>query len=140
MEKRKGFTLIELMVVIFIVGILAAVAIPIMRGRIDSAKWSEGKAAAGSIRTAARAFCAEKGPTWGGVWANVTLGDLGFNVVSAADGDDLDGKYFTNEAYAVAFTAYVTYTVTVTAVSSLRVDKPATPAIVTLDQNGTWTP
>ena len=140
MEKRKGFTLIELMVVIFIVGILAAVAIPIMRGRIDSAKWSEGKAAAGSIRTAARAFCAEKGPTWGGVWANITLGDLGFNVVSAADGDDLDGKYFTNEAYAVAFTAYDTYTVTVTAVASLRVDKPATPAIVTLDQNGTWTP
>jgi prepilin-type N-terminal cleavage/methylation domain-containing protein len=140
MEKRKGFTLIELMVVIFIVGILAAVAIPIMRGRIDSAKWSEGKAAAGSIRTAARAFCAEKGPTWGGVWANITLGDLGFNIVSAADGDDLDGKYFTNEAYAIAFTGYDTYTVTVTAVSSLRVDKPATPAIVTLDQNGTWTP
>jgi len=140
MEKRKGFTLIELMVVIFIVGILAAVAIPIMRGRIDSAKWSEGKAAAGSIRTAARAFCAEKGPTWGGVWANVTLGDLGFNVVNAADGDDLDGKYFTNEAYAVAFTAYDTYTVTVTAASSLRADKPAVPAVVTLNQDGTWTP
>jgi len=64
MKSRKGFTLIELMVVIFIVGILAAVAIPIMRGRIDSAKWSEGKAAAGSIRTAARAFCAEKGPSY----------------------------------------------------------------------------
>jgi prepilin-type N-terminal cleavage/methylation domain-containing protein len=89
MEKRKGFTLIELMVVIFIVGILAAVAIPIMRGRIDAAKWSEGKAGAGSIRTAARAFCAEKGPNWGGVWANVSLADLGFDLTSAADGDDL---------------------------------------------------
>jgi prepilin-type N-terminal cleavage/methylation domain-containing protein len=141
MEKRKGFTLIELMVVIFIVGILAAVAIPIMRGRIDSAKWSEGRAAAGSIRTAARAFCAEKGPNWGGVWANVGFYDLGFtNLVSAADGDDLDGKYFTNEAYAVAFTAYDTYTVTVTAASSLRADKPTSPAVVTLDQDGTWTP
>lgn len=141
MEKRKGFTLIELMVVIFIVGILAAVAIPIMRGRIDSAKWSEGRAAAGSIRTAARAFCAEHGPTWGGVWANVGLYELGFtNLVNAADGDDLDGKYFTNEAYAVAFTAYDTYTVTVTALSSLRADKPATPAVVTLNQDGTWTP
>ncbi|MHC4888732.1 MAG: type II secretion system protein, partial [Planctomycetota bacterium] len=116
MKSRKGFTLIELMVVIFIVGILAAVAIPIMRGRIDAARWSEGKAAAGSIRTSARAFCAEVGPTWGGVWANVTLADLGFNLVNAADGDDLDGRYFSNEAYAIVFTAvvggYDTYVIT----------------------------
>jgi prepilin-type N-terminal cleavage/methylation domain-containing protein len=139
MEKRKGFTLIELMVVIFIVGILAAVAIPIMRGRIDSAKWSEGKAGAGSIRTAARAFCAERGPNWGGVWANVTLADLGFNLVNAAGGDDLDGKYFTNEAYAVVFTGYDQYTITVTAASSLSAEKPTTPASMTLDQNGAWT-
>ncbi len=140
MERRKGFTLIELMVVIFIVGILAAVAIPIMRGRIDAAKWSEGKAGAGSIRTAARAFCAEKGPNWGGVWANVTLADLGFTLVNLADGDDLDGKYFTNEAYAIAFTGYDAYVITVTAAASLRADKPANPAVVTLDQDGVFTP
>lgn len=139
MEKRKGFTLIELMVVIFIVGILAAVAIPIMRGRIDSAKWSEGKAGAGSIRTAARAFCAERGPNWGGTWANVTLADLGFNLVNAAGGDDLDGKYFTNEAYAVVFTGYDQYTITVTAASSLSAEKPTSPASMTLDQDGAWT-
>jgi type IV pilus assembly protein PilA len=140
MKKRKGFTLIELMVVIFIVGILAAVAIPIMRGRIDAAKWSEGKAGAGSIRTAARAFCAERGPNWGGVWANVTLYDLGFtNLVDGAGGDDLDGKYFTNEAYALAFTAYDTYTITVTAVDSISPDKPTSPASMALNQDGTWT-
>ena len=139
MEKRKGFTLIELMVVIFIVGILAAVAIPIMRGRIDAAKWSEGKAAAGSIRTAARAFCAEKGPGWGGTWTTVSLADLGFtNLAAGLGGDDLDGKYFSSDSYAFAFTAYDTYTVTVTAATSTSTDKPSSPSVMTLDQAGTW--
>ncbi len=132
MKSRKGFTLIELMVVILIVGILAAVAIPIMRGRIDAAKWSEGKAGAGSIRTASRAFCAEKGPTWGGVWLTVSKADLGFAA------GDLNGKYFVDGDYAVAFTAYDTYTITVTAGGSG--DAPSTPAVVTLDQAGTFTP
>jgi len=140
MAKRKGFTLIELMVVIFIVGILAAVAIPIMRGRIDSAKWSEGKAAMGSIRTSARAFSAEKGPNWGGTWANVTLADLGFNLVDGAPGDDLDGKYFSNEAYDLAFTAYDTYTITVTPGDSAAhiTEGPTSPSEMTLNQDGTW--
>ncbi len=132
MKGRKGFTLIELMVVIFIVGILAAVAIPIMRGRIDSAKWSEGKAGAGSIRTAARAFCAEKGSGWGGTWAGVTMANLGFQT------GDLDGKYFSDAAYAFAFTAYDDYLVTVTASDSTAADKPTTPSIVTIDEEGAW--
>ena len=132
MKGRKGFTLIELMVVIFIVGILAAVAIPIMRGRIDSAKWSEGKAGAGSIRTAARAFCAEKGSGWGGTWATVTKANLGFQT------GDLDGKYFSDAAYAFAFSAYDVYDVTVTAALSTSLDKPTAPSVVTIDEDGVW--
>lgn len=133
-KKRKGFTLIELMVVIFIVGILAAVAIPIMRGRIDSAKWSEGRAGAGSIRTAARAYQAEKGPAY--AYVGTTLTELGFAI------GDLDGKYFLDACYAVVFTAvagYDTYVVTVTAANGTA-DQPSTPAVVTLDQAGAWTP
>ena len=132
MKGRKGFTLIELMVVIFIVGILAAVAIPIMRGRIDSAKWSEGKAGAGSIRTAARAFCAEKGSNWGGTWANVDLAELGFQ------SGDLDGKYFTDESYSISFSDYDDYLITVDASDSTSGDKPTLPDQVTLDEDGTW--
>ena len=134
MTSRKGFTLIELMVVIFIVGILAAVAIPIMRGRIDSSKWSEAKAAMGSIRTAARAYCAEKGPSW--TYTGTTLVDLGFD----AAGIDLDGKYFSHQAYVLTFNAYDTYSVVCTAANSTCAEKPTTPATETLDQTGTFTP
>ena len=131
MKSRKGFTLIELMVVIFIVGILAAVAIPIMRGRIDSAKWSEGRAAAGSIRTAARAFCAEKGPNYT-YDASVDLTMLGF-----ATGD-LDGKYFKEGDYKIDWIGYDDYLVTVDATASTKAEAPATPANTTLDENGDW--
>jgi type IV pilus assembly protein PilA len=128
MMNRKGFTLIELMVVIFIVGILAAVAIPIMRGRIDAAKWSEGKAAAGSIRTAARAYCAERGPDF--TYGSEDLTTLGFAA------GDLDGKYFLTADYSVAITGYNAYVVTVTAGSAA--EAPGTPTQVTLDQDGTF--
>ncbi len=138
MKSRKGFTLVELMVVIFIVGILAAVAIPIMRGRIDSAKWSEGKSAEGSIRTGARAFCAERGPSYAG-YAATTLADLGFTITAGAGGGDLDGKYFSDECYSIAFTGYDDYLVTVDATASTTGEEPASPSSVTLDELGAWT-
>lgn len=139
MTSRKGFTLIELMVVVFIVGILAAVAIPIMRGRIDAAKWSEGKAAMGSIRTAARAFCAEHGPTYT-YGAAIDLPALGFSMASATDPGDLNGKYFDEGCYSIVFTAYDTYQITCNAAVSGTGEAPRVPLLVTLDNTGAFNP
>ena len=52
MKRQKGFTLIELMIVVAIVGILAAVAIPAYQDYTVRARVTEGLSLAASVRTA----------------------------------------------------------------------------------------
>ncbi len=82
MTSRKGFTMVELMVVVLIVGILAAVAVPLMTGRVDASKWSEARAAMGTIASSLRAYAAEKG----GFAAAPTFTEIGIT------NNDLDGN------------------------------------------------
>jgi type IV pilus assembly protein PilA len=136
MLKKRGFTLIELMVVILIVSILAAVAVPIMRGRIDAAKWSEGKAMAGTLSTSLRAYAAEKGAN--GVYGDqsvLTLGTLGFANSDFTGTYFVVGNYSWISAYNAAVDPALTFTISVVAPAGIT-----TPGTVTLNQAGVWTP
>lgn len=142
MKSKKGFTLIELMVVILIVGILAAVAIPLMRGRIDSAKWTEGKSGAGTLGTGLRAYSAEMGGDFSALTFPLagTGGDA-FSPLGIED-DDLDGTIFdvgdyiiTSASFNTGQTPNLQFLITITCAG-----QTLAPTTVTLDHDGVWTP
>jgi prepilin-type N-terminal cleavage/methylation domain-containing protein len=134
MSKQHGFTLVELMVVILIVGILAAAAVPLMRGRIETAKWSEANATAGTIRSAVRVYFAETGDTK--ALANKTLDKTNIQTALGFAKEDLEGNYFTAKDYKIT-SIDSTGKATIQVTSGSKTGSPSGSA--TLDSDGTWT-
>jgi prepilin-type N-terminal cleavage/methylation domain-containing protein len=125
-----GFTLIELMVVILIVAILAAIAIPILRGRINEAKWSEGKAMVGSIASPIRAYHEQAGPD-GSPPTTLSPGPT----ASGFAAGDLTGTYFSDADFSFNVISMNRLAFAVTA-NNAGLD----PASYQLDQSGNWIP
>ena len=127
LRNQAGFTLVELMIVIVIVGILAAVAVPIYQSNINKAKMSECDAALGTIRTSLRVSFAETGayPNYNGA----VTASTGLDISTS----DLQGKYFDPEDYTLVSASFdSTYTITCTNTDIFKTDR-------TLDQDGEFT-
>ena len=85
-RTKKGFTLVELVIVIVIVGILSVISVPIYRGYVEKAMVTEGKVLLSAIAKAELAYQVEHG-----YFLNVSGYD---EYVSALDIDLRGNKYF----------------------------------------------
>lgn len=78
-KNQKGFTLIELMIVVAIVGILAAIAIPNFLNYQAKSQQAEAKANLGAIFTNMTSYAAENPNTGAGAgYAGATFARIGF--------------------------------------------------------------
>jgi len=102
-NKKNGFTLIELIIVIVIIGILASIAAPMMGGVKAKAIAAEAATALGTIRTAVKSYYAENNNIPNMLVIAAYGQRLGLNP------DDFDGVYFSKECYSISGDCYGDY-------------------------------
>ncbi|ELS01332.1 prepilin-type N-terminal cleavage/methylation domain-containing protein [Xenococcus sp. PCC 7305] len=78
-NKEKGFSLIELLVVVIILGVLSALALPNLFGQVEKARTSEAKLFLGSLNRTQQAYYFENGSF------ALTMSEMGSNYTTNSE-------------------------------------------------------
>lgn len=116
-RHHAGFTLVELLIVVIIVGILASVAIPLYRGATERAYLTEADTALGVIQRSMRTvLISQSGGS--GSWSFLTAKytpDASLKISDVIelriDETDLDGRFFDNGSYRLQSSTATTYAI-----------------------------
>jgi type IV pilus assembly protein PilA len=103
-KKAQGFTLIELMIVVAIIGILAAVALPAYQTYTQKAKFSEVILATSTQKTAVE-ICGQTIPTTPATFASSCITSANNGVVDSAGTGVVDRVAVTATGVTVVITA-----------------------------------
>jgi prepilin-type N-terminal cleavage/methylation domain-containing protein len=93
----RGFTLIELMIVIAIVGIVASTVTPLMAHVVRKARVTEAKTGLGAVRRAMRMYYVEHQTYRNQQFTRGRV--VTFGHILPLKTNDLDGRYFSSECY-----------------------------------------
>ncbi len=126
-RNQKGFTLIELMIVVVIIGILAALAIPRFMAATTKSKMSEAKTMLKQVHVLMRSYYQESD-----TYVGATLAGIGFvqqPLVTAAPAGPA--------RYTIAITSALATTYAATATSVVDFDGDGVMNVWTIADNGT---
>ncbi len=116
-RHHAGFTLVELLIVVIIVGILASVAIPLYRGATERAYLTEADTALGVIQRSMRTVLISQSGgsgSWSFLTAKYTPGaslKISDVIELRIDETDLDGRFFDNGSYRLQSLTATTYAI-----------------------------
>ncbi len=125
MKKQQGFTLIELMIVVAIIGILAAIAIPAYQDYTIRAQVSEGLNLSGGAKAAVTEFFQDRGlmPTGNAEAGLAAAADIQGKYVLSVGVGNLDGVItvtYGKDAHLTIAGNSITLTADATAVGSVQ--------------------